>query len=77
MFEKMKDLVDAYKLFEMKENHEKESLSTIQCQFKIGLALCVSKNSKWLTSDQKLKITDWLNEQIEMYGGEEGELGQT
>ena len=51
MFEKMKDLVDAYKLFEMKENHEKESLSTIQCQFKIGLALCVSKNSKWLTSD--------------------------
>ena len=53
MFDKMKHLVDSYKLFEKKENHEKESLSTIQCQFKIGLALCVSKNAKWLTSDQK------------------------
>ena len=49
----------------------------MQSQFKIGLALCISKNSKWLSSDQKLDVTEWLNEQIELYGGDETSFIQT
>jgi hypothetical protein len=42
----------------------------MQHQFKIGLAMCISKNVKWMNEDHKSEIRVWLNQQIENYGGD-------
>lgn len=66
MFQKLKHLVEQFP--QITTEFKAESLTEVQTQFKIGLALCISKNSKWLSEVNVSEINEWLNEQIEMYG---------
>lgn len=39
-----------------------DSLKKAQSQFKVGLALCFSVNTKWLTGEQREMARHWLTE---------------
>lgn len=68
IFIRLKDLVESYKMWQIASSYKSETLSQVQTQFKIGLALCIGKNTKWLNETQIQVINDWLGDQIELYG---------
>ena len=70
-FMNLKDLVPAHKIYEESSQYKAETLESVQSTLKMGLAICVSKNSKWLNNKQRDSAIEWLNEQISEYGGDE------
>lgn len=70
-FLRLKSLVSSDRLYTDSKPSSSDSLSQTQCQFKIGLASCLAKISRHLSSTQKDEAMAWLGDQVEMYGGDE------
>ena len=70
-FLNLKELVATDKMWAEQDKVHQDSIQQTQCQFKIGLATCMSKNAKHLKPGQKSVIMDWLKDQVELYGGDE------